>query len=279
MQEKISQPLFLFSIDLEDVRMTVPDGERFAERVPVNVERYLEFLAEHSMCCTFFTVGDVAVRYPDLIKKILDRGHEIACHSNAHVALTKQTPAAFRADIEQNLEALKKAGAGNITGFRAPYASLTPESAWAYDILKEFGFVYSSSVIPARNPLYGWPGFGRQVKTMGSGILEIPMSLAKLPFFTLPFAGGVYFRVLPFWLVRFFFKKYRKQGAPIVSYFHPYEIDTEQERFDLPELKGSRVMNRLMYYNRGGVFKRLKKLMRQGFKIITYSEFVRVVAK
>src|SRR5215475_331845 len=152
--------VFLFSIDLEDVRFRIPGGKQYAERVPAMIERYLAFLEQHRMQATFFTVGDVAEKYPELIRRIVDLGHEIACHSHTHTTLDRHTPASFREDLLRNVEALTKAGATNIKGFRAPTFSLTEQTMWAYAILKALGFVYSSSVLPASNPLFGWEPFG-----------------------------------------------------------------------------------------------------------------------
>lgn len=265
--------ILLFSVDLEDVRDGVENGDRYQERVPVNTERYLDFLRKHKIKGTFFIVGNLARQYPALVKSIAGEGHEIACHSNAHVQLTKQSPESFRRDINDNLEALYRAGAENIIGFRAPTFSLTSKTAWAYDILGDLGFQYSSSVLPARNPLYGWPDFGGQPKQMGDSLWEIPITLHSLPGLNTPVAGGVYFRIIPFFLIRFSVKRHVRENRPILTYLHPYDIDEEQERFMHPDLSDNKLLNYLMYVNRSKVFARLEGLRKLcGFT--SYQDYV-----
>ena len=267
-------PPFLFSVDLEDVRTMIPDGTRYAERVPGQVARYAELLARHGARCTFFTVGDVARRYPSLVRDLAAAGHEIACHGSDHVPLDRLDRAAFRADLERNLEDLAAAGAGPVTGFRAPVHSLTPRTAWAWEVLAEVGLRYSSSVLPARHPLHGWPGFARGATRTDAGVWELPLTLAGLPGLDVPFAGGVYLRVLPFALVRACFARELARGRPVVGYAHPFDIDTGQERFVHPELRGRRLYHRLMYWNRRGMLGRIERLIARGARVLRYGEHV-----
>jgi polysaccharide deacetylase family protein (PEP-CTERM system associated) len=263
---------FLFSVDLEDIRMFVPRGERYAERVPANVTRYLELLARHRVRCTFFTVGDVARRYPHLVERILADGHELACHGNDHEPLNRLDPDGFRRTLEQNRKELEKVGARGVTGYRAPTMSLTASTRWAYPILAELGFTYSSSVISAKNPLFGWPGFGEDCVKVEGGVWEIPVSLTSLSALRVPFAAGTYFRALPFPLVRHCFRSSLRRGKPVVGYFHPWDIDTQQERFGFPEL--NRFYTWLVYYNRASVLPRLDRLFREDVEVLPYDEFV-----
>lgn len=265
--------LYLFSVDVEDIRFLMPDGRRRPERVPANVRAYLAWLEAHRFRCTFFVVGEVAESYPSLVREILDAGHEIACHSHRHVPLGEQTQDEFKASLDANVEALRRAGARNIQGFRAPIFSLTEKTSWAYAILKERGMTYSSSVLPAKNPFYGWPEFGPDPKLI-DGITEIPMTVGRFGPYHIPVAGGIYFRVLPAFFVRRAAKKLLGADRPLVGYFHPYDIDTEQERFMHPEINDSRFYNFLMYYNRKNVFKRLEAILRQGFSIRPFAEFL-----
>lgn len=268
---------FLFSVDLEDVRMRIPNGENYKERVPAMTEKYLRFLSEIKSKATFFIVGEVAEKYPSLIKMISDEGHEIACHSYKHITLDRQTKQEFRDDLKKNLDALKKAGAKNILGYRAPTFSLTEKTQWAYEILSELNFKYSSSVLPAKNPLFGWENFGEKIKNV-NGIIEIPMNLSQSKFLKVPFGGGVYFRVLPYPFIKNQFKKYFSEQKPVLSYFHPYDIDTEQEYFMHPEINNNRFYNFLLYYNRKNVFSRMKKLVNENsMKIIPYCEYLNLI--
>ncbi len=266
---------FLFSIDLEDIRLRLAKPEDFKERVPVNTHRYLEWLKSSNSKCTFFVTGDIARLYPSLINEIISEGHEIACHTNDHLPLDKQTPIEFRIDLEKNILALERAGAKKIEGFRAPIFSLTPKTQWAYDILFELGFTYSSSVLPAKNPFYGWENFGYSPKRVNNKIVEIPLTMGKFGPVIVPAVGGVYFRVLPFLSIKSITKKRLKNKMPVVGYFHPYDIDSEQERYMNPGINDSHFYNFLMYYNRSKVFNRLDGIMAQGYNICTYSSFVK----
>jgi len=263
---------YLFSIDLEDVRDMVSGGERFQPRVEENTLLFLDFLKRHGAHCTFFVVGDVMRSYPELVKRIVREGHELACHTDRHIPLDKLGPDGFKNDLSKWLETAERLGLPRATGFRAPTFSLTAQTPWAHGVLRELGFVYSSSVLPARNPLYGWPGFGQRPRSM-DGILEVPMNLASLGPIQVPFGGGVYFRVLPWFLVRHFFLRGKSKGQGIRGYFHPYDVDTGQERFMHPGINGSRLMNSLMYVGRSRVFARLDSVMKMGFGVVRYDVF------
>lgn len=262
---------FLFSVDLEDVRFRIPGGERYRPRVAATTELYLSFLGRHRAKGTFFVVGDLARAEPDLVRRIADEGHEIACHSDRHVPLDRQDPHSFREDLSRNLDALAAAGAKHVSGYRAPCFSLTKETGWAYEVLAELGFTYSSSVLPARNPLYGWPGFGTAPRTIG-GIVELPMTLLPYRLLPVPMAGGVYFRTLPGPILRRALRKRRDRGEAVLGYLHPYDVDVEQEGFAHPGFRRGRFYDRLMRFNRGGVFARLETVRRLGFSFGPYGE-------
>lgn len=261
---------YLFSVDLEDVRLSIPNGEKYRPRVEANTLRYLDWLSRHGFTATFFVVGEIARRYPDLVREVARRGNEIACHSNLHVPLDQQTPQEFRADLTGALEALDKCGARAI-GYRAPTFSLTKDTQWAYDILAELGITYSSSVLPAPNPLYGWPEFGSEVKRVASGVLEIPMTLGRVGPLRVPIGGGIYFRVLPWQAIRWAMK--RATSDAVTGYFHPYDIDTEQERFMHAGINNNRMYHWLMYVNRDKVFGRLDRLVAAGHRVETYASY------
>jgi len=130
-------------------------------------------------------------------------------------------------------------------------------------------------VLPAASPLFGWPGFERRVQRRGPGIWELPVTLTGWPLLDLPFACGVYFRVLPLFLERRLFRRQRVRGEPLVMYCHPYDVDTEQERFMHPELGDSKLYNWLMYVGRGRVIPRLKALLAETGAIVPYRDYVR----
>ena len=266
------EALYLFSVDVEDPRLDLPDGEALPARVPRMVDRFLEFLARDGASGTFFIVGEVARRHPEVVARIAGAGHEIGCHSDAHVPLDRQDKSLFREDLLRNLDALHAAGAGagEVTGYRSPCFSLTARTGWAYEVLAELGFRYSSSVLPASNPLYGWSGFGREPRIV-EGIVELPVSLLPLRRMPLPI-GGVYFRVLPRILLRWALRRSRARDEAVLGYHHPYDIDGEQ-RLTHAEFRRWGLYDLLMRANRGAVLPRLDMVRDIGFSLAPYGPY------
>jgi polysaccharide deacetylase family protein (PEP-CTERM system associated) len=276
MNRNIINDQFLFSIDVEDVRLGSANGLSFKPRVSENIDIYLTWLRNHNFKCTFFVVGETAALYPSVIKEIISEGHEIACHTMQHKVLSQYTQDEFQNDLENNVEILLKLGVKEIIGFRAPSYSLTKNTEWVYDILKRNGFVYSSSVLPAKNPLFkGWPEFGVTPREIKNGIIEIPITVGRLGPLKIPVAGGIYFRALPLIVLKYMIKKRRSVDNPLVGYFHPYDIDTEQERFMQGGINNNKIYNWLMYYNRGSVLTKLNLVIENGYKVQTYSEYLK----
>lgn len=251
----------------------IAEGERYAPRVAANLDRYLEVLDRQRVRCTFFTVGEIASRQPELVAMLASRGHEVACHGDEHIPLERLGREGFRDDLRRAVDALERAGAGPVSGFRAPVMSLTPRTPWAHEVLAELGFAYSSSVVPAGTALYGWPGFPSACVRTDAGVWEIPVSVLGGRH-GVPFLSGVYFRLLPFPLVRAAFRRALDAGRPAAGYLHPYDVDTEQERFLHPGLGGSRLLNRLMYWRRGSVCARLERLLCDGAEVMPYRDYV-----
>ncbi len=260
---------FLFGVDLEDVRHRLPDGARYRPRVAAMTELYLEFLRRRDAKGTFFVVGEVARTEPDLIRRIAGEGHEIACHSDRHVPVDRQDAAAFGDDVSRNLDALYAAGAKDVRGYRAPCFSLTGATLWAHGVLAELGFAYSSSVLPARNPIGGWPGFGDAPRLV-DGVLELPVTLLPWRLLPVPMGGGIYFRALPAFLLRRALNQRAARGEAVLGYLHPYDVDTEQEAFAHPGFRRGGLFDRLMRLNRCGVFPRLELAERLGFRFGRY---------
>ena len=264
------EALYLFSVDVEDPRIGLPDGEKLPPRVPQMVDTFLELLARSGAKGTFFVVGEVARRHPEVVRSIAGAGHELGCHSDLHVPLDRQDRARFREDLLRNLEALRSAGAGAVSGYRSPCFSLTAETRWAYEVLAELGFLYSSSVLPAPSPLYGWPGFGTDPRIV-DGIVELPVTLLPLRLLPLPI-GGVYFRALPRFLLRWALGRRRARGKAVLGYHHPYDIDTEQS-FTHAGFRRWGLYDLLMRANRGGVLPRLEMARRMGFSFAPYGPY------
>lgn len=266
-------PTFLFSVDLEEFYAADPARVFRCAPLPELAEIYLEFLRRHKMKATFFVVGEVARKFPATLESIRAEGHELGCHTDAHRPLDEYTPASLRDDLARNLEALRGGGAENVKGFRAPVLSLTEKTQWAYEVLAGLGFEYSSSVLPARNPLHGWPGFTNKPRRM-AGLLELPVTLARVGVLEVPIGAGTYFRCLPYGLIKRRFDALAAGGIPILGYFHPYDVDVRQERVLHRGVRGNRFLNALLYVNRAGTIERLESLVAAGFNIMTYAEYV-----
>ncbi|MCB1734509.1 MAG: DUF3473 domain-containing protein [Gammaproteobacteria bacterium] len=241
------------SVDIEDwyhsvLGLSEGDWERVPDRVVETTETLLRVLADGQARGTFFVLGHVAARHPDLIRRIADAGHELACHGYAHRLVHRQTPEQFREDLQRSLEALDRAGAGPVRGYRAAYWSITREAAWALDILAEAGIEYDSSIYPTRTPIYGIPDAPhdpfRLHTPAGHSLIEYPPTVLRFPLRNLPIAGGIYLRLLPYPLVRAALRHCQRRGRAAMVYIHPPEFDPAKPRIPMP------FAERLLHYTR-----------------------------
>jgi polysaccharide deacetylase family protein (PEP-CTERM system associated) len=233
-----------FTIDVEEYfqvsafesRVARRDWGSFASRVEEQMERLLALLAQHEVRATCFVVGWLAAQHPALIKRIAGAGHEIASHTWDHARVTQQTPVQFRDSVRRAKLQLEELTGAPVLGFRAPSYSIVPGYEWALDILLEEGHRYDSSLFPVRRKGYGYPG-GRAdyhwVERPVGRIAEIPPSTLQWWRARLPAAGGAYFRLLPYGLVRAAFKQCERLGVAGTFYIHPWELDPDQPRFDV----------------------------------------------
>jgi len=217
----------------------------FESRVVGSVERILALFAARRIRGTFFVVGDVAASHPRLVRRIADAGHEVACHSMHHDPVAGQTPEQFRQDLRRARRVIQDAGATDVIGYRAPSYSLPPGGGWAYDVLLEEGFRYDSSVYPIRHDRYGEPGAPRfpwPVRKSGDRtLIEFPIGTLRLLGVNLPVGGGGYFRLFPGGLFRAGIRSVnRREGRPLMFYFHPWEMDPGQPRPPMPPLSALR---------------------------------------
>ncbi len=209
------------------------------DAVVKNTERLLELLAQHSVKATFFVLGEVAEKFPHLVRAIDDQGHEIGVHGFIHRQIFKLTKNEFRQQISSCKKLLEDITSAHILGYRAPAFSVMPETRWALEILAEEGFGYDSSVFPIAGKRYGWPGFSRSICRIqlpsGRSIIEVPMATVLVSGLVLPAAGGGYIRHFPYLLTYLALRRIQKEH-PAVVYLHPHEIDTEYRRIQVGHL-------------------------------------------
>jgi len=213
-------------------------------RVEQNVSRILELLAARDTKATFFTLGWIAERYPQLVRRIVDGGHELASHGYGHERASDLTEAAFSHDITRAKKLLEDIAGTEVLGYRAPSFSIGSGNLWALDALARAGYSYSSSIYPIQHDHYGMPDSPRFAYRVASGLLEVPVTTLRLLNRNLPSSGGGYFRLLPYSLSRWMLRRVnREDRESAVFYFHPWEIDTGQ-----PRIPGIDVKTRFRHY-------------------------------
>ncbi len=200
-------------------------------RVEENTERLLELFESKNVLATFFVLGWVADKCPNLVKRISDQGHEIASHGYSHARATEQTQEVFRDDVKRSKELLENLCGKPVLGYRAPSFSVNESNQWVFDTLVDLGFVYSSSTYPVKHDLYGVPDWPRFKYQRENGLIEVPLTTLKMGSRNLPIAGGGYFRLYPYFLTRYFYRKFHQvEQKPGIFYMHPWEIDVDQPR-------------------------------------------------
>ena len=200
-------------------------------RVERNVTRILEMLSKRQVKATFFTLGWIAERYPQLIRQIAAQGHEVASHGYGHERASDQTEDAFFADIQLAKVILEDLCGAEVKGYRAPSFSIGKGNLWAFDCLQKAGYRYSSSVYPIHHDHYGMPDSPRFAHQIRPGLMEIPVTTLRILNRNLPSSGGGYFRLLPYALSRWMLGRVNQRDAQAgIFYFHPWEIDVEQPR-------------------------------------------------
>lgn len=224
----------VLTIDLEDwFHCLEPDATKwsqFSRRIERVSERLLDLLDEHGARATFFVLGDVARHAPALIRTIAARGHEVGSHGTHHRPITSQTPGAFARDLRESIALLEDLAGQPIRSYRAPYFSITRRTLWALDILRAHGIERDSSIFPVHNHRYGIPDAAREPSELVPGLVEWPISVLASPLGNLPFAGGVYFRWLPFRFIQHAFACFEARDTPVVFYLHPWELDPAHPR-------------------------------------------------
>jgi polysaccharide deacetylase family protein (PEP-CTERM system associated) len=241
-----------------------PDQPSHVER---QVGKILDVLDERNVRATFFVLGQVARRAPDLVRRIADAGHEVASHGDGHLMITDLSPGAFRADLVTAREALEDASGQRVLGYRAPTFSVIERTRWALDVIRETGHVYDASIYPIHHDRYGIPDSPRFPYRHTNGLAELPGSTLRLAGTNLPIGGGGYLRLLPFGvnLVAMTYVN-TVEKEPFMVYLHPWETDPEQPRVDLP------LPRRIRHYrNIPIMLDRLRSLLRR-FRFTTARE-------
>lgn len=243
------QPLNAFSVDVEDYFQVEAfagivhrsEWEQFEPRVELNTQRLLELLDRYDVKATFFVLGWVAERYPQLVRDVAAQGHEVSAHGYDHRPITEQTRDEFRDDVRRSKRVLEDIVGVEVPGYRAPTYSIVRDTLWALDVLQEEGYRYDSSIFPILHDRYGIPTANRfpaKVQTVeGATLLEFPISTVRVLGANLPFVGGGYLRHYP---LRFILWGMRRvniiERQPVMLYVHPWEIDPGQPSFSASPL-------------------------------------------
>jgi polysaccharide deacetylase family protein (PEP-CTERM system associated) len=256
----------------DEVDPTTWDG--FPLRVERNTHRLLDLFGRYGVQATFFVLGWVAERCPELVRAIATCGHEVACHGYSHRLIYQQTPLVFREETLRAKSCLEDQAQRPVFGYRAASYSITRSSLWALDVLAELGFLYDSSIFPIRHDRYGIPDSPRwpyRIGTANSGrIVEFPPSTLAVGSYRLPVAGGGYFRIYPYLFTRFALSRInRREGRPFIFYLHPWEIDPGQPRIRARWLSSFR-----HYTNLGRCEERFCRLLRD-FQFATVGEVLK----
>ncbi|MBI4242093.1 MAG: DUF3473 domain-containing protein [Candidatus Rokubacteria bacterium] len=231
----------IFTVDVEDwyqgLQVIPPDRwDAFEDRIWIGMEPLLALLDRHRVRGTFFVLGHLAERHPDVVRAIHDAGHEVASHGFAHEVVYTLTPEAFRADIRRSLGLLTEITGEPVRGYRAPFFSITDASRWALDILAEEGVAYDSSLFPVINDRYGVPNgdpLPHWIRTPKGPLFEIPPSTVRFGV-NLAFSGGAYLRLLHRQIIARGVARLNRAGVPCIVYIHPWELDPHHPRIPLP---------------------------------------------
>jgi polysaccharide deacetylase family protein (PEP-CTERM system associated) len=224
----------ILTIDLEDYLLSIypfKSWDTVTPRVENNTRILLDLLRRHKVHATFFVLGWIAEKFPDLVRRIASDGHEIASHGYSHKCITEMTPDELRFDLDKALKVTSPLSTEPVIGYRAPSFTITEKTWWAVAILKELGFQYDSSIFPVGfHPDYGIKEASLNPFITPEGIMEIPLSCIEVAGKRIPCTGGAYFRLLPYWLNKILYRECIKQGRRLIFYLHPWEIDNTQPR-------------------------------------------------
>lgn len=260
------------SVDLEDYFCDLPfsQWEKYDSRVEQTTNLLLDVFDKYKVKATFFTLGYIADKFPNLIKHIHDEGHEIGTHSYSHMDLRRVTKDEFEKDFLKSIKSIENIIGEKILGFRAPFFSIDRNNFWVFDILRQY-LKYDSSIFPVKTPLYGLSDAPREIyhpaindvteKDDSQEFFEIPpLTYDILPSITIPASGGFHFRFLPYFITRKAFSQYNDSNKPAMFYIHPKDLDYNMPR--LSEYKWH------YYYGKKNILIKFEKLLAE-FKFTT----------
>ncbi len=277
----MSRPVNFLTVDLEEWYVVEALNQRFdfehwptlESTVVQNTVRLLQLFDRKNIHATFFVLGWVAEKHPQLIAEIADRGHEICCHSYRHVRVDKLDAAQFRDDTSKAIDVISKAAGVRPRGYRAPSWSINADCSWAFEVLAELGFDYDSSIFPIKHDIYGMPNAPRQLFKMsfpnGKQLWEFPCATLRFFGYNLPLAGGGYLRHSPYWYSRLMVRKLNKQGMPAMVYIHPWEIDPHP-----PEVEGLSPLQRFRTYGSTSILEQKLDRLLDDCQFTTMSDFL-----
>ena len=229
----------LLTIDVEDYfqvsafedSVKRSDWDSIEPRVEQNTQKALALFDRHHAKATFFMLGWVAERFPQLVKDVVDAGHELASHGYEHRRATQQSREEFRDDIRRTKKLLEDISGVEIKGYRAPSYSIGKANIWAHEEIEEAGYQYSSSVYPVKHDLYGFPEAPRHMFRCREKLYEIPITTLQIGKTNVPIGGGGFFRFYPYAFSKWAFESFNsKEEKPAIFYFHPWELDPDQPR-------------------------------------------------
>jgi polysaccharide deacetylase family protein (PEP-CTERM system associated) len=225
-----------FHVSLFRKKIRREDWESLKSTVVAETCLVLKILAEKNVKATFFVLGWVAERYPEIVIALQENGHEIGSHTYSHQIIYEQSRQEFSADVQRSITILEDLTRAPVRGFRAPSYSITRSSLWAWEALADLGITCDSSIFPVKHDLYGIPDAPRfpfyiNLKDR-SRLIEVPLSTIQLRGKNIPMAGGGYLRLYPYWFIRNSIRRINREGRPAIIYLHPWELDP-----DLPRLR------------------------------------------
>lgn len=244
------------TLDVEDLR----PSNHFEDRSKLMAEKVLDLFNQMSIRATIFIVGDIAQKHPEIIEKAVKDGHEIGLHSHKHIPLELLNPDEFERELTAAKTLLQGISGQKIDGFRAPTMSLTHKTRWAIPILQRVGFNYSSSVLPAKNPLYGWDGLPRHPFRWLDSVIEFPCPVTNILGFTIPYLGGAYFRLFPSVVRKMGVRRSSSEEA-LWTYCHPWEFDPEEKYYQLENV--GRVTSRIAWIGRKGMENKMRDFLKE----------------